>query len=47
MEIVDLIRELQRILDEADVAADAGNVDEAREHLRAAKALLDDEFLKE
>jgi len=47
MDMQVLIRDLQRILDEADVARDAGNVDEAREHLREAKKLLDDEFLKD
>jgi len=42
-----LIRDLQRILDEADTFLDAGDVDEAREQLRAAKQLLDDEFIKD
>lgn len=47
MELEDLISELQGILDEADVALDAGNKDTAREQLREAKSLLDDEFLKD
>ena len=42
-----LIRDLRRILDEADVYLDAGDVDEAREHLREAKQLLDDEFIRD
>lgn len=45
MDIQVLIRDLQRILDEADVALDAGNVDDARVHLSEAKKLLDDEFV--
>jgi len=47
MDIQVLLRDLQRILDEADVILDAGNTDEAREHLREAKSLLDAEFLKD
>ena len=45
MELEQLISELQIELDAADVALDAGNVDEAREHLRAEKDLLDNESL--
>ena len=47
MELVELIQELDNLIGEADIAADAGNVDEAREHLRKAKELLEDEFLAE
>ena len=47
MDLKDLISELQRVVDEADVALDAEHVDEAREHLRQAKSLLDDEFLRD
>ncbi len=47
MDLVVLISDLQAILDVADVCLDAGNVDEAREHLRAAKSLLDDEFVQD
>lgn len=47
MELVELIQELDNLIGEADMAADAGNVDEAREHLRKAKELLEDEFLAE
>ncbi len=47
MELNDLITELQGKIDDADLALDAGNVDEAREALRAAKDMLDAEFLKD
>ena len=47
MELVDLITQLQAKIDDADLALDAENVDEAREALRAAKDLLDAEFLKD
>lgn len=47
MELVDLITQLQGKIDDADLASDAENVDEARGHLRDAKDLLDDEFLKD
>ena len=47
MELEELIRELDNLIGEADLAADVGNVDEAREQLRKAKELLEDEFLKE
>ncbi len=47
MELVDLIRELQKEIDAADLALDAGHVDEAKEHLRVAKQMLDAEFLKD
>ena len=47
MELEELIQKLENLIGEADMAADAGDVDEAREHLRKAKELLEDEFLKE
>jgi len=47
MELVDLITKLQENIDDADLALDGEDVDTAREHLRAAKSLLDDEFMKE
>jgi len=47
MDLVELISELQRILDAADVAADTGDELQAKGYLRAAKSLLDDEFLKD
>ncbi len=47
MGLENLITELQGKLDDADLALDADNVDEAREYLREAKKLLDDEFLKD
>ncbi len=47
MELNDLITELQAKLDDADLALDAENVDEAREALRAAKDMLDAEFLRD
>ncbi len=47
MELVKLISDLQAKLDDADLALDAEHVDDAREHLREAKQLLDAEFLKD
>jgi len=47
MEIEELIQELENLIGEADMAADAGKVDEAKEHLRKAKELLEAEFLAE
>lgn len=47
MELEELIRRLKAKLDDAELAADAGNRDEARDHLRFAKDLLDEEFLAE
>lgn len=47
MELKDLITQLYVELDEADTFLDAGDVDEAREHLRKEKELLDDEFVKD
>ena len=47
MELEELIKELDYLIGEADIAADAGNMDEAKEHLRKAKELLEDEFLAE
>ena len=44
-ELVELVAELEHLVDEADVAADAGNVVETRERLREAKELLDSSFL--
>ena len=47
MELVELIASLEVIIGEADLSADDGNVDGAREHLKKAKDLLDDEFLND
>ena len=47
MELMDLIEVLQTELNAAYVAADDNNEDGAREHLRAAKKLLDDELVKD
>ena len=47
MELKQLIRLLEDLIDEADLAADSGDVDGAREQLRKAKELLDVEFLKD
>lgn len=47
MELDGLIQQLKMILMEADGALDGGDEAEAREHLRTAKNLLDDEFLSE
>ena len=47
MELEELIQELENLIGEADIAADGGDVDEAREHLRKAKELLEAEFLAE
>lgn len=47
MELADLISELLRIMDAADVAADAGDTEQAKGYLRAAKDLLDAAFLKD
>jgi hypothetical protein len=47
MDLAVLIRDLQRIIDEADVALDAEHVDEARVHLSEAKDMLDAEFQKD
>ncbi len=47
MELVDLIHELQTVLDEANIALEAKERDEARKYLRTAKKLLDEEFLAE
>ncbi|MBA7523544.1 hypothetical protein ES705_15671 [subsurface metagenome] len=47
MELVELIASLDIIIGNADIDADGGDVDEAREKLREAKRLLDDEFLKD
>jgi len=47
MELEELITQLQAKIDDADLAIDSEDRDEAREHLRAAKSLLDDEFLKD
>jgi len=45
MELNDLITELQGKIDDANIALEAKEKDEAREHLRAAKDMLDAEFL--
>ena len=47
MELIELIQELDNLIGEADIAADAGRVDEAKEHLRKAKDLLEVAFLAE
>lgn len=47
MKLKDLIDVLQTELNAAYVAADDNNEDGAREHLRAAKKLLDDEFFND
>jgi len=47
MELDDLILRLQEELEVAFVLADDGNKRDAREHLREAKKLLDDEFAKD
>ncbi|GAJ10823.1 unnamed protein product [marine sediment metagenome] len=47
MELEDLITQLQAKLDDADLALDAEDREGARGHLREAKDLLDDEFLKD
>ncbi len=47
MELEELIQELENLIGEADMAADGGDVDEAKEQLRKAKELLEAEFLKE
>jgi len=47
MELEELIRELENLIGEADMAADAGDEDGAREYLRKAKELLEAEFLAE
>jgi len=44
MELTDLIRALCMEINAAELAKDIGNVKEAREHLRLAKQLLDNEF---
>jgi len=45
MELEDLITQLQAKLDDADLALDAENVDEAKASLREARDLLDDALL--
>lgn len=47
MELKELIRQLKAKLDDAEMASDIGNREEAREHLRFAKELLDDELNKD
>ncbi|MBA7649072.1 hypothetical protein ES703_56866 [subsurface metagenome] len=47
MELNELITQLQEKLDDADLALDAEDVDTARECLREAKQLLDDEFVQD
>ena len=45
MELEELIRELDNLLGEADIAADGGDEDEAREQLREMKELLEIELV--
>jgi prephenate dehydrogenase len=45
MELLELIQQLQEQLNAAYVAADKNDKDGAKEYLRAAKDLLDSEFL--
>lgn len=47
MDMQVLIKDLQKILDDADMALDDGDEDEARVNLLAAKSLLDAEFVKD
>ena len=47
MELDELIQRLEELIGGAALAADGGNVDEAREQLRKAKELLEAEFLAE
>lgn len=47
MELEKLISKLQEIIDKANMALDAKARKIAREHLREAKDILDDEFLKD
>lgn len=47
MKLKDLIRQLKIKLDAAELAEDVGSKEEAREHLRFARELLDAEFLAE
>lgn len=47
MELKDLIRQLKIAINAADLAEDVGNKEEAREHLRFARELLDEEFIKD
>lgn len=44
MELKDLIRALCLEINAAELASDIGNKGEARDHLRLAKQLLDNEF---
>ena len=47
MEIEELIRQLKIAFEAAELASDVGNKDEATDHLRFAKDLLDEQFLAE
>jgi len=47
MELLELIQRLLTVIDQADLALDAGKKEIARDWLRRAKKLLDDEFLKD
>jgi len=47
MELEELIREVDDLMAEADMAADAGDVDGARGYLRQVKDLIVDEFINE
>ena len=44
-ELIELVAELDHLVGEADLAADAGDVDEGVERLRKAKELLEVLFL--
>ena len=46
-ELIELIQELTHVIGEADIAADAGKVDDARERLIKAKELLDVSYISE
>jgi len=47
MDLEEIIEELRDLISEADFAANAGNVDEAKNKLRSAKELLEVAFLGE
>ncbi len=45
MELEELIQELANLIGEADIAADGGDEDEAKEQLRKMKELLEFELV--
>jgi len=47
MELEELIRELDNLIGEADLAADSGKQADAKEYLRKAKELIEEELLKD